>query len=312
MIHRQEGITKFIPLLAFIFVFQISRGMTLPIFPLYFHSINLSAISLGEALGVYGFSFLFFEALWGFLFEKFRLTSVNSDHHTGKYHCSPRFCKPLIFRRVVILELLLGMALGGVGVFPRIAIAKAAGNLERGRTFGMLGALYSIGATIGSLLGGVSDSCSWSFNNIYRGCSILDSFPSSLLLACIPFRKIGERIFRDTQCSRGFRTDHRTICKIKNQDNGDLWNWIYRASHGGEQWILQSAVAEYHGTEPANFSQCSRNQYCACNIHAFDRDHFAVHEHSRLAEALQMDHGRTDCDCGTLRCPKSTAQYSTN
>jgi MFS family permease len=158
MIHRQEGITKFIPLLAFIFVFQISRGMTLPIFPLYFHSINLSAISLGEALGVYGFSFLFFEALWGFLFEKFSSRLLIPIIILGNTIAVLAFASPSSFAELVILELLLGMALGGVGVFPRIAIAKVAGNLERGRTFGTLGALYSIGATIGSLLGGVSDS----------------------------------------------------------------------------------------------------------------------------------------------------------
>jgi MFS family permease len=158
MIHHQSGIGKFVPLLAFVFVFQISRGMTLPIFPLYFRTIDLSAIGIGLVLGVYGFSFLFFEALWGFLFDKFQSRQLMLIIVMGNSIAILAFSRPSSFAELIILELLLGMGLGGVGVFPRIAIAKVAGNLERGRIFGILGALYSIGATLGSLLGGAVDS----------------------------------------------------------------------------------------------------------------------------------------------------------
>ena len=141
MIHQQSSIGKFVPLLAFVFVFQISRGMTLPIFPLYFKTIDLSAIGIGLALGVYGFSFLFFEALWGFLFDKFQSRLLMLMIVLGNSIAILAFSRPSSFTELLVLELLLGMGLGGVGVFPRIAIAKVAGNLERGRIFGMLGAL---------------------------------------------------------------------------------------------------------------------------------------------------------------------------
>jgi MFS transporter, DHA1 family, multidrug resistance protein len=181
MTSRQSGIGKFIPLLTFIFVFQISRGMTLPVFPLYFHSVSLSAISIGEALGVFGFSFLIFEALWGYLFEKFnahRLTPIIIlANSLGIF----AFSRPSSFAELVVIELVLGMGLGGVGVFPRIAIAKVAGNAERGRIFGMLGSFYSFGATFGSLIGGASD--------VALGLSITFVIASTIsVLSLLPFQ----------------------------------------------------------------------------------------------------------------------------
>src|ERR1700730_11136648 len=180
MIHQQSGIGKFVPLLAFVFVFQVSRGMTLPIFPLYYHSINLSAISIGIALGVYGFSFLFFEALWGFIFDKFNSPHLMLIIVLGNSFSILAFLRPSSFVGLVLLELVLGMGLGGVGVFLRIAIAKVASHLERGRIFGMLGALYSVGATLGSLFGGAADST--------LGLSVSFTVAATIsLLSLIPF-----------------------------------------------------------------------------------------------------------------------------
>ncbi|MDA4130730.1 MAG: MFS transporter [Thaumarchaeota archaeon] len=180
MFKLQAGLGKFIPLLAFVFVFQVSRGMTLPIFPLYFHSSNLSAINIGEVLGVYGFSFLFFEAFWGFVFEKisaYRLMPLIVLANSAAIFA---FSRQASFAEISLLELVLGIGLGGVGVFPRIAIAKVAGNLERGRTFGMLAALYAVGGTVGSLLGGISDSV--------LGLSISFIIPAIICsLSLIPF-----------------------------------------------------------------------------------------------------------------------------
>jgi MFS transporter, DHA1 family, multidrug resistance protein len=131
--------------------------MTLPLFPLYFHSINLSAIDIGLVYAAYGISFLVFEALWGFVFDRFGIKgSVPLIAVVLTSVAIFLFSRPASLAEVIGIEVLWGNGLGGAGVFPRVAVAHFAKYADRGRAFGMLGLTYSIGASFGSLIGGVS------------------------------------------------------------------------------------------------------------------------------------------------------------
>jgi len=131
--------------------------MTLPLFPLYFLSNNLSAIDIGLVYAAYGLSFLVFEALWGFIFDKFGIKgSVPLIAIILTSAAIFLFSRPANLAEVVGIEILWGNGLGGAGVFPRLAIAHLTRYADRGRAFGMLGLTYSVGASIGSLIGGVS------------------------------------------------------------------------------------------------------------------------------------------------------------
>ncbi len=133
--------------------------MTLPLFPQYFSSINLSAIGIGLAFAAYGISFLIFEALWGFVYERYGIKGVMPPLAVVLTSVALLFfARPADLTQLLGIELLLGLGLGGAGVFPRLAIAQQAKHADRGRTFGMLGFTYSIGATLGSLLGGLFGS----------------------------------------------------------------------------------------------------------------------------------------------------------
>ncbi len=131
--------------------------MTLPLFPLYFLSNNLSAIDIGLVYAAYGLSFLVFEALWGFIFDKFGIKgSVPLIAIILTSSAIFLFSRPANLAEVVGIEILWGNGLGGAGVFPRLAVAHFSKYADRGRAFGMLGLTYSIGASSGSLIGGVS------------------------------------------------------------------------------------------------------------------------------------------------------------
>lgn len=150
---------KFFPILAFLFLFQTARGMTLPLFPQYYQSINLSAFGIGLAFAAYGGSFLVFEALWGFVFERHGIKGIMPPLAIAFTTVAVLlFARPANLLQLLGIETLLGLGLGGAGVFPRLAIAHQAEIADRGRAFGMLGFIYSIGATLGSLLGGASGS----------------------------------------------------------------------------------------------------------------------------------------------------------
>lgn len=157
MFARVLVFRRFFPILAFLLLYQIARGMTLPLFPEYYKAVNLTATDIGIVIAAYGVSFLIFEALWGFAFERFgtrgavppiaiALTSV----------AILLFARPNDLAQVVGAEALLGLGLGGAGVFPRLVIAHLTKYEDRGQAFGMLGFTYSIGVTVGSLMAGIA------------------------------------------------------------------------------------------------------------------------------------------------------------
>ncbi len=141
------------------FLFQLARGMTYPLFPQYYQSINLSAIDIGLAFAAYGISFLIFEALWGFIFERYGIRGTMPALAIALTTVAVLlFARPVDLIQLLGIESLLGVGLGGAGVFPRLAVAHQARYADRGRTFGMLSFVYSVGATLGSLLAGVLGS----------------------------------------------------------------------------------------------------------------------------------------------------------
>jgi len=159
LLARVQVFRKFFPILAFLLLYQMARGMTLPLFPQYYQSINLSAIDIGIAFAAYGVSFLVFEALWGFIFERFGTKGTMPPLAIALTAVAILlFARPSTLPQLVGVESLLGLGLGGAGVFPRLAIAHMTSYADRGRAFGMLGLTYSIGATVGALLAGVSGS----------------------------------------------------------------------------------------------------------------------------------------------------------
>ena len=133
--------------------------MTFPLFPQYYQSINISAINIGLAFAAYGVSFLIFEALWGFVFEKYGTRGTIPPLAIALTTVAVLlFARPANLIQLLGIEALLGIGLGGAGVFPRLAVAHQAKYMDRGKTFGMLAFTYSVGATIGSLLGGAAGS----------------------------------------------------------------------------------------------------------------------------------------------------------
>ena len=150
---------KYFSLLIFLFLFQLARGMTYPLFPQYYQSINLSAIDIGLAFAAYGISFLIFEALWGFVFERYGIRGTMPPLAIALTTVAVLlFARPSDLIQLLGIESLLGIGLGGAGVFPRLAVARQAKYADRGKVFGMLSFTYSVGATLGALLGGASDS----------------------------------------------------------------------------------------------------------------------------------------------------------
>lgn len=148
---------KFFPILAFLFLYQTARGMTLPLFPQYYQSINLSAIDIGLAFAAYGVSFLVFEALWGFVFERYGTKGAMPPLAIAITTVAILlFARPATLVQLLGIEALLGLGLGGAGVFPRLVIAHLTKYSDRSRAFGMLGFTYSIGATLGALIAGAS------------------------------------------------------------------------------------------------------------------------------------------------------------
>jgi MFS family permease len=137
----------------------MARGMTLPLFPQYYQSIDLSAIDIGLAFAAYGISFLVFEALWGFVFERYGIKGTMPPLAISLTAVAVLlFARPTDLTQLLGIESLLAIGLGGAGVFPRLAIAHQTNYADRGRAFGLLAFVYSIGATIGALLGGLSGS----------------------------------------------------------------------------------------------------------------------------------------------------------
>jgi len=146
---------RFFPVLAFLLFYQIARGMTLPLFPQFFVSAHLSAPEIAYAFAAYSISFLIFEALWGFVFEKFSIQgSMPLLPVVVTTVAIGLFAKPTNLTEVLGYEILLGFGLGGAGVYPRLVVAHLAKYSERGRLYGIVGLFYSIGATLGALLGG--------------------------------------------------------------------------------------------------------------------------------------------------------------
>ncbi len=159
MLARVLEFRKYFSLLIFLFLFQLARGMTYPLFPQYYQSINLSAIDIGLAFAAYGISFLIFEALWGFVFERYGIRGTMPPLAIALTTVAVLlFARPSDLIQLLGIESLLGIGLGGAGVFPRLAVARQAKYADRGKVFGMLSFTYSVGATLGALLGGASDS----------------------------------------------------------------------------------------------------------------------------------------------------------
>ncbi len=164
MLAKVLDYRRYFPILSFLFLYQTARGMSLPLLPQDHLSIKFSAIDIGLAFAAYSISFLIFEALWGFVFEKFgtkgsmpplaiSLTAVGML----------LFSRPSGLTEVIGFMVIFGIGLGGAGVFPRLVIAHLTQYSDRGRAYGVLGFTYSIGATVGSLLGGVAGVSFWNF-----------------------------------------------------------------------------------------------------------------------------------------------------
>jgi MFS family permease len=159
LLARVLEFRKYFSLLIFLFLFQLARGMTYPLFPQYYQSINLSAIDIGLAFAAYGISFLIFEALWGFVFERYGIRGTMPPLAIALTTVAVLlFARPSDLIQLLGIESLLGIGLGGAGVFPRLAVARQARYADRGKVFGMLSFTYSVGATLGALLGGASGS----------------------------------------------------------------------------------------------------------------------------------------------------------
>ncbi len=142
-----------LPFLSFFFVYYTARGIATLIVPLYFASVGIPIIEIGIALALNGVSVLFFEILWGFLFDRFGRT---------------RLIPPIVLLTAItyVIFPFIRTAPGAIGIeflygisAPAIAVAMRSmiiGNSEStgwARGFGLLGSVFSTSLVIGSLLG---------------------------------------------------------------------------------------------------------------------------------------------------------------
>ena len=154
-----KNFRRFLPVFTFQFLYLTARGMTLPLFPQYYVSVNFTPFDIGLAFAAYGGSFLVFEALWGFVFERYGIRGLMPPIAIALTSLAVLlFSRPAGLGEVLVYETLLGAGLGGAGVYPRLVIAHQAEYEDRGRAYGLLGFTYAIGATLGSLLAGVTSS----------------------------------------------------------------------------------------------------------------------------------------------------------
>jgi MFS family permease len=162
----QPGRGARLPFLSFYFIYYTARGIATLIIPLYFASVGIPIIEIGIALAVNGVSVLFFEILWGFLFDRFGRTRLIPSIVLLTAIAYMIFPFIRTAPGAISIEILYGVSAPALAVAMRSIIIGNSESTGWAQGFGLLGSVFSVSLVLGSLLGtatGREIGFEWSF-----------------------------------------------------------------------------------------------------------------------------------------------------
>jgi MFS family permease len=146
------------PILYLVFLFLMGRTMASPVVPAYYLALGFSATEISVILMTFGAVFLVSEAFWGFAIRVLGSRAAIAALVITSGSTSVFYARPESFAVIVLLQAASAFGFGGIGVFPRVMVSRVGDMTARGRAFGFLGLVFSLGVMAGSLLGGATNS----------------------------------------------------------------------------------------------------------------------------------------------------------
>jgi MFS family permease len=137
------------------FVYLFARGLIIPVLPLYLESLRFSVVDIGLAFASLGAGTLVFEPVFGVIADI--ATKKKSVMHVLAVLtsvCYLSFPYATTLPLIVALAFFYGGFTAGMAVFLRLMIVGMTGPDKIGRSFGLLGSMFSGSAVVGSVAGG--------------------------------------------------------------------------------------------------------------------------------------------------------------
>lgn len=159
--------------------------MAAPVAPSYYLSVGLDATDIGILLAAFGVTFLVSEALWGFAVGKLSNRSTIGALIVVSGLASLVYTVPQPFTTIILVQPISAVAFGGIGIFSRVTVSQMSDSGGKGRAFGYLGLVFSLGSVAGSLLGGLVSS-----DLGISGTFLAGSIVTLASLAVLPFTRI--------------------------------------------------------------------------------------------------------------------------